>query len=256
MPNTSDSTTPLKRCSKGDKCVHPMGCMQPATAEYFYRDNYKPDGFCSGCKACARKSGEAGREKRREYVREWASKNREKTREYCRSWYARNIESERERERKKREANPDKHREKVRLSNIRNRAKRSAYDRQHAINNPEKYRAKQHRRKALKRGLPATFTSEHAHIALDYFNGCCAVCGRQLRDLFATHTIAFDHWIPLSKGGGSTPDNMLPLCHGLNGCNNHKSDKDPVEWIFTTYNKTQAKQILARIQAYFDSLKD
>ena len=43
---------PLKRCSKGDECVHPMGCFQPATAEHFRKVTDMIDGFRSACKEC------------------------------------------------------------------------------------------------------------------------------------------------------------------------------------------------------------
>lgn len=99
-------------------------------------------------------------------------------------------------------------------------------------------------------------TLEQWEYALNYFHGCCAVCGRQLKDLLGTHTAAQDHWQPLSKGGNTTALNILPLCHGVGGCNNKKSNKLPEEWLITEFGKRKAKVILKRIQAYFESVSN
>lgn len=97
-------------------------------------------------------------------------------------------------------------------------------------------------------------TLEQWEYALNYFHGCCAVCGRQLKDLLGTHTAAQDHWQPLSKGGDTTALNIVPLCHGLGGCNNKKSNKLPDEWLVAEFGKRKANKILKRIQEYFNSL--
>jgi len=44
---------------------------------------------------------------------------------------------------------------------------------------------------------------------------------------------------------------MIPLCHGLGGCNNSKSDKDPEPWLTKRFGKRKAAVILKRIHAYF-----
>lgn len=126
--------------------------------------------------------------------------------------------------------------------------------REYRLNNPDKMREKTRRRRD-KSNRPVTFTVKHERLALDYFNGCCAVCGRQLRDLFATHTAAMDHWIPLSKGGHTTPENMVPLCHGIGGCNNLKWGHMPDDWLQSQFGKRKAAEIIARIDAYFAYIK-
>ncbi len=112
-------------------------------------------------------------------------------------------------------------------------------------------KAATHRYNARKRSLLNTLTADEWKQALDYFGGRCAVCGRPPKDLFSTHTIAADHWIPVSKGGGTTADNILPLCHGLDGCNNSKLNKDPETWLIERLGKRKAKKMLAEIEAYF-----
>jgi len=81
-------------------------------------------------------------------------------------------------------------------------------------------------RNARKRLMPNTFTTEEWQHALNYFCGCCAVCNRQLNDMFGEYRAAIDHWIPLSYKGDDNPgtvaNNIVPLCHGSGGCNNRK----------------------------------
>lgn len=106
------------------------------------------------------------------------------------------------------------------------------------------------RRRARKRDLPDTLTPTQWQHALDYFNGCCAVCGRP-PGLF--HTLAADHWIPLSSPDcpGTVAMNMIPLCHGQSGCNNSKGDKPAQQWLEQGYGKRKARQILAHIEDFF-----
>ena len=47
----------------------------------------------------------------------------------------------------------------------------------------------QQNRKARKNSLPNALTHTHWQYALNYFNGCCAVCGRQLNDMFGEFRI-------------------------------------------------------------------
>lgn len=69
------------------------------------------------------------------------------------------------------------------------------------------------RREARKRGLPATLTAvQWTAIAVAY-NHRCAYCGKKPR------TLTQDHVIPLVRGGGTTPDNIVPACRS---CNSHK----------------------------------
>ena len=104
------------------------------------------------------------------------------------------------------------------------------------------------------KNVPNTITGEQWEFALNYFHGCCAVCGRQLRDLLGTHTVAVDHWHPLVKGGGTVATNLIPLCHGVSGCNNKKHDRLNDEWLIAEFGKRKDKKILKRIQDYFDTV--
>lgn len=107
--------------------------------------------------------------------------------------------------------------------------------------------------RALDLGLRGDFTVEQRRFAIEYFNNSCAICGRQLFDLFGEHRLAMDHWIPISsdKCPGTTVTNMLPMCHGKSGCNSHKGSKHPHEWLKQRYGKRKAEAVIERIEEYF-----
>jgi hypothetical protein len=108
------------------------------------------------------------------------------------------------------------------------------------------------RRRARKRALSDNFTASDWQRALDYFNDCCAVCERPMNGLF--HAPHADHWIPLSSPDcpGTIPDNMVPLCGGMDGCNQSKNDRPAAEWLASKFGKRKSATILARIEAYFE----
>ncbi len=53
--------------------------------------------------------------------------------------------------------------------------------------------------------------------------GTCYYCGRKV----GYAGLTMDHIIPLSRGGRSTKDNLVPCCKE---CNNRKKGSLPVEW--------------------------
>lgn len=218
---SSDSTIPLKRCNQ---------CGETKPLEEFYSNKDAKDGRRSPCKACEAESD-----------RRYRAENSEERAEYQRLYRAANPEKVAEYQRRYRAENPEK------IAEGKHRW---------CAANPDALRANGQRRRARKQGLPDTFTAQDWQRCLDYFNGCCAACGRQLKDLFSTHTAAADHWIPLNSPDcpGTIPTNMVCLCHGKGGCNTSKQDTPAAEWLTEKYGTKKAVQILARIQAYFDSL--
>jgi hypothetical protein len=108
-------------------------------------------------------------------------------------------------------------------------------------------------RRARKSDLPCNFSEADWRNTTTYFDGCCAVCGRPPG---LWHTIAMDHWVPLSAPDcpGTIPANMIPLCHGIDGCNNSKHNKTPHKWLVSKFGKRKAAAILRRIEGYFASL--
>lgn len=83
---------------------------------------------------------------------------------------------------------------------------------------------------------------------LEYFNHRCAVCGRPAG---LWHTIAADHWMPLTRGGTDAVTNIIPLCHGVDGCNNSKSNKEPFLWLADRLGAKDGLKVALHILAYF-----
>jgi hypothetical protein len=210
---------------EGYKRCRKCGEEYPATTEWFYAEKNAKNGLKATCKMCYRKLNNTNN--KRYYVA-----NRDSIRMKYRQYYTDNHDREIMRFREWRRLNP------------------------------EKVKIVTQRRLARKRFLPDTLTKEQWLHAIEYFNGCCAVCGRQANDLFGTHTLAMDHWIPLSDPRPDNPGtvvwNIVPLCHskkdGENGCNNLKNDKPAEQWLIEKFGTRKAKQIMQRIHAYFDSV--
>lgn len=256
------SQPPLKRCTT-------CGEGKPATAEYFYRDKSFKCGLSSKCKQCKKQYQHANKEHIARYQHQWHKANRERINErhrkryhadpdYRYQYYLTNREYILEYQRRYRRDN----RERI-LEYDRKRAKltreyHARNSRRWRLANPEALRRHHHLRRSRKRALYDKWTARDWGNALKYFNGCCAVCGRQLKDLFGTHTAAADHWIPLASPDcpGTIPTNIIPLCHGENGCNNRKSARNAREFLETEFGKRKASQILKRIGAYFEWVKN
>jgi 5-methylcytosine-specific restriction endonuclease McrA len=67
--------------------------------------------------------------------------------------------------------------------------------------------------------------------------------------LFDRNTVLHqEHHIPVAKGGGYTPNNILPACQS---CNLSKGSRDPVEWLVNQFGQRKANAILKRIEGYF-----
>lgn len=242
--------TPTRRCAH---------CKQefPATREHFYKKTVDPLGVGHVCKECTalygRKRYAENKERilasRREYYWRDPEKSRAKVRQYTQD----NHEEVNQRRRERYAANPEAKHESDRRYREKNRAKIRARQRRWEQKNPEKAKATKQRYYGRRKNAETNFSGEDWQRALDYFHGCCAVCGRPLNDLFGTHRAAADHWIPLAKGGSTTPGNIVPLCCGFGGCNNSKKDKLPRRWLthrLGSKQKAQAK--LAEIEAYFE----
>lgn len=107
--------------------------------------------------------------------------------------------------------------------------------------------------------LPNTYTTKDRVYAIEHFNGCCAVCGKQLMDLFGDFFVAMDHWVPVSYKGednpGTVPGNIVPLCHGIGGCNNSKGSTMPAEWLERRLGKRKGRLKLLEIEAYFKHVR-
>lgn len=138
---------------------------------------------------------------------------------------------------------------------VRERTRRGAakYRKRH----PDKVKVRAANREARKRALPDGLTADEWAFALEYFEHRCAVCGRPVG---FWHTLAQDHWIPMASdttnNPGTVATNLIPLCHGNDGCNNSKHNRNPYEWLVSVYGKRKANQINKRIETYFTIVRE
>lgn len=230
---------PYKRCKI-------CGVEFPATTEFFYKKKGGKYGVNSRCIPC-------DNELTQQYSKKWNAEHPEQVKQHARNSYERNKELVNTRAKEWRKQNKVKFIKSVRDWQKRNPDTIKAY----RENNRDRIRVQLTRRRARQRSLPDTLTVDQWQAALEYFNGCCAVCGRPLYDLFGTHHAAQDHWIPISNPDcpGTVATNIVPLCHGQEGCNNSKSDSVASEWLEWKFGKKKAKEILARIGAYFELVR-
>lgn len=238
-----------------------LSCEQwkPASEDYY---SLKEGKLYSQCRACIKLKNKEyySKKENKERQREWQRKpeNKEKASLY---------------QKRRRKTDPGlkeyqrlKQREYMNKPGIKERHRE--YSRQRRLSNPMKIRAYQTsdrgrkhavvstaRQRARKMGLAATLTFEQWEMALSYWDGCCAICNRQLYGLF--HTAAADHWIPINNPHcpGSIIENIIPMCGGNDGCNNSKSTKVASEWLIERLGKRKAKQKLREIEAYFEWVK-
>ena len=126
-------------------------------------------------------------------------------------------------------------------------------DRQLIYKNMHKAEIRMHNRlRKLKLSFSnSDYTQKDWLDCLVYWHHSCAICGCYAQD---SRIICSDHWIPLSKGGLTHKTNILPLCHGINGCNNFKQAKNPIDWLVEYLGENAANIKLSEIQAYFNSL--
>lgn len=208
--------------SLSDKGYKPCKtCGEIKAFDDYYKKLRARDGRQSECKACCAK-----------YWKQFRRENGEKLNAYYADW------------------------------SRKNRGHSKAKTQRWRLRHPERYhhlnKAQNLRYRARKKSLPDDFTSEDWQIALGYFNGCCAVCGREPSELYY---IAADHWIPLKSATcpGTVTTNIVPLCHskkgGTGSCNLTKKNRVAEKWLVDYHGEEKALEILERINAYFEWVK-
>ena len=228
----------FKRCTKCE-------VVYPATAEFYDRSIRGHYGLGSRCKECRKKYAQEHAVSIRDYHKQYYEAHqdywKEKRREYylqhrdamlqqSKDWHAKHPESTRDSKRRYKKKNPG-------LANHHSRVRRVRL-----------------------MNVESGFTYDEWVRCLEYFDYKCAVCGRTA-DLWIR--IVTDHWYPVAKGGADVATNIIPLCQEKGGCptgqpccNSNKSAKDPIIWLNTFVGKHKARKILARINAYFEWVKE
>lgn len=140
-----------------------------------------------------------------------------------RAYRKRNGEEIRKRSRERYAANPEHFREIARNYFSRNPEKCRERRRRHKASNPIGNRASVHRRKAIKRNAPGSYTQHDVLRILERQRYRCVYCKRSLK-VYGYHV---DHKVALSRGGSNWPANLQCLCPE---CNNRKHVRDDIEF--------------------------
>lgn len=252
-----------------------------ATSEYFYKNKNGLSSYCKKCeKEISRQYRANNKEKVKEYNKEYNKINKEELKIKQKAYRTINKEKISKYEKQYRETyivnnkhkilenkkiyyeiNKDKLKIKSREYYNQNKDKeefkfkRLEYIRKYYEENKDKEMLrhskynKQNRTKsnirtqlyrAKKNKLANTLTIEQwEHIKL-HFNNRCAYCGKEL-------PLAQEHFIPLSKGGEYTVNNIIPVCKI---CNSSKNNKDFFEWYPNKqyYSKEREEFILKHLE--------
>ena len=155
---------------------------------------------------------EANKESEMAYAKQWRLSNPEYRGQYREA----NIEAEKAYGKQWAKDNPDKKTRQCKKW----RAKNLEYFSQWRKNNPDKIVAKQQRRRARQKSLPATLTADQWQLAKNAFDNKCCYCGKEAK-------LHQEHFIALSKGGEYTINNIVPSCQR---CNFSKHAKDFFKW--------------------------
>jgi len=114
------------------------------------------------------------------------------------------------------------------VGNDQKRAHRNATSRAWMARNPDKRRHWRKNTKAnrrAKRRLSAHATEAEKANRLEEYNGYCAFCGIRPHE-------EWEHYIPLSRGGTDTIENLFPSCWDCNRGPGGKHSKLPLfEWV-------------------------
>lgn len=201
------------------------GTEYPLTAEYFYVQRCKPDGFQCWCKVCTKENDHIRRQKTRErrytVSKEWKKNNPEKMRAIVKRGYQKNREKYLASNRAWAKRNPEKRKAiNQRWLERTPHEKMQEHWRLFRERHPDRIQYQNARMRSVRKGLVSTLTADEWKVTLDYFNNECAYCG-------STLAIHKDHVVPCVKGGGFTKENIIPACPD---CNNRKKARDMTEW--------------------------
>lgn len=231
------------------------GISFPNTTDYFYKKRSK-------CKACYKKEKlqynethkeqkkeyyESHKERHKELMKCWRENNKEQIKEQTKQYYENNKEQKREyyknrtNHRKEYEEQYRKNHKEINSDYQKQyREKNKTQRNQYYEKNKDKIylssRLSDHRRKAFKKQLPKNYTIAEWNICIKHFLNQCAYCGK-------VDNLTQDHFIPLSKCGEYTINNIIPVCKS---CNSSKSNKDFFEWYPKQefYSKKREQKIL------------
>ena len=241
-----------KICSK-------CGEEKPATTEYFGKDKRNKDGLNGQCKDCRKEYQCQWYKENKEKMKEYNKQRRQENKEYDKQYYKENKEEIKEYYKQYRKENKEEikeyqnqwrqeNKEYYKQYRKENEEKMKEYNKQWRQENTDRRRQYKQKRKAFKKRLPHTLTLDQWEKIKNDFNNKCAYCGQseQKHKEEFNEQLHQEHFIPLSKGGGYTHNNIIPACRS---CNTSKYNTDFFEWYptYEYYDKQRETKILEYI---------
>lgn len=168
-------------------------CLEEKPYTEFYVANKieSRDGYRTWCKSCMR--------------------------EYSRKHRKANPDRVKENNKRFREGNPDYGKEYMAIWHAENEEHEKKY---YEEKGRQISAQSQRRRRASKRLVEITLSDEEWMVILWHAEGRCFYCGDPWEEM--------DHFIPISKGGTHSKENVVPACQF---CNRSKGAKDPFEFM-------------------------
>lgn len=219
-------------------------CKKVLSVEEFYKNKSKKDGLTTECKVCNKVLKKARREANPEKVRKEGRKSyqnhKEKRIAKTKEWQENNSDLVKQYKQKNYNKNKEKYHSVAneRYHTPEGKAKYQARVKKYSATEKGKLtnRTKRARRKALKQNLLSDYTPKQWEQCKKVFNGECAYCGKY-------NELTQDHFLPITKGGEYTINNILPVCRS---CNSSKCNDDFSEWYIKQefYSKEREIKIL------------
>jgi len=237
-------------------------CKNELPIDKFSKCKRNKDGLKSICKGCKhqdylnhistyREYAARNKDVKSAYNKEYKANRKEEIAEYNKKYYKQHVDAILARNKiyAKQKADILRAKRKVyRLSNkemlqkkrsdsyYRNIEIEKARMKKYKLCNKESFVVRQQKRDAKKKKLDSTLTLSQWESIKEYFGESCAYCGKQL-------PLEQEHFIPVTKNGEYTHNNIIPACKS---CNCSKNNKDFFEWYpeFKYYSKKREKFIL------------
>lgn len=206
------------------KACKKCGVCKPATTEYFHTKKGNRDNLRHECRECRLKQQKLYYQNNKKEIikknNQYRKDNWETFTKRRKAYDEKNKEVLSEKRKEYNKKNKDIIAKKKKAYVAKHKEKYAAYYRKWARQNADKCKAKRHKRDAMSKNLACTLTPEQWQGILEKFDYSCAYCGTK-------ENIHQEHFIPLSKGGGYTAQNIIPACHS---CNSSKQNFDFKDW--------------------------
>lgn len=224
----------------GTKLCSKCNTIFPATAEYFHKHKNKKYGIVSVCKNCVAIKDKKYREENKEQIsqkkREYRIANADYVKKKKSDYYFSNRERILNKNKRYYIKNKDVMIDRAHEYYEKNKEHVLELVKIYRKNNPHVDQIKTQKRKSLKAMLPSDFDKNQWGKCKETFDNKCAYCGKD-------EPLAQEHFIPLSKGGEFTINNIVPACKS---CNSKKFTNDFFEWYPKQkfYSKQREQKIL------------